>query len=47
VYTVAGRESPGSYRIFTLLTPLGAFADGEVDAGDLLGLTLQSFTVRP
>jgi hypothetical protein len=47
VYPVTGGESPGSYTIFTLLTPPGAFADGQVDAGDLLGLTRQSFTVSP
>jgi hypothetical protein len=47
VYTFTGGEAPGAYAIFTLLTPPGAFADGQVDAGDLLGLTLQSFTVCP
>jgi hypothetical protein len=47
VYTFTGSESPGSYTIFTLLTPPGAFTDGQVDAGDLLGLTLQAFTVSP
>ena len=47
VYPVTGGASVGSYVIFTLLTPLGAFADGQVDAGDLLGLTRQSFTVSP
>ena len=47
VYTFTGGESPGSYTIFTLLTPPGAFTDGQVDAGDLLGLTLQPFTVSP
>ena len=47
VYTFTGGESSGSYTIFTLLTPPGAFADGQVDTGDLLGLTLQPFTVSP
>jgi hypothetical protein len=47
VYPVTGGESSGSYTIFTLLTPPGAFADGQVDTGDLLGLTLQPFTVSP
>jgi len=47
VYPLTGEESPGAYTIFTLLTPPGAFADGRVDAGDLLGLTLQPFTVSP
>jgi Right handed beta helix region len=47
VYTVTGGESPGSYTVFSLLTPPGAFADGQVDAGDLLGLTVQLFTVSP
>jgi hypothetical protein len=45
VYPVTGEESPGAYTIFTLLTPPGAFADGQIDPGDLLGLTLQPFTV--
>jgi hypothetical protein len=47
VYTFTGGESVGSYAIFTLLTPPGALADGQVETGDLLGLTLQPFTVRP
>jgi hypothetical protein len=47
VYAVTGDESPGSYAIFTLLTPPGAFADGQVDAGDLRALTLQPFTISP
>ena len=47
VYTFTGGESPGAYTLFTLLTPPGAFADGQVDAGDLLGLTRQPFTVSP
>jgi hypothetical protein len=47
VYPVTGGDSPGSYTIFTLLTPPGAFADGQVDTGDLLGLTLQPFTISP
>jgi hypothetical protein len=40
VYTFSGGESVGPYAIFTLLTPPGAFADGQVETGDLLGLTL-------
>jgi predicted outer membrane repeat protein len=47
VYTLTGAEAPGPYAIFTLLTRPGAFADGQVDAGDLLGLTQQLFTVSP
>jgi hypothetical protein len=47
VYTLTGGEAPGSYTLFTLLTPPGAFADGQINPGDLLGLTLQPFTVSP
>jgi hypothetical protein len=47
VYTLTGEEAPGAYALFTLLTPPGAFVDGQVDAGDLLGLTLQPFTLSP
>jgi hypothetical protein len=47
VYPLTGEESPGSYALFTLLTRPGAFADGRIDPGDLLGLTRQSFTVSP
>jgi hypothetical protein len=47
VYTFTGGESAGAYAIFTLLTPPRAFADGQVDAEDLLGLTLRPFTVSP
>jgi hypothetical protein len=47
VYTLTGAESPGAYTLFTLLTPPGALTDGQVDPGDLLGLTLQPFTVSP
>jgi hypothetical protein len=47
VHTVTEGESVGPYAVFTLLTPAGAFADGRVDAGDLVGLTRQPFTVRP
>jgi len=47
VYTCTGGESSGSSTIFTRLTPPGAFADGQVDTGDLFGLTLQPFPVSP
>jgi hypothetical protein len=47
VYTLTGAELPGPYALFTLLTPPGAFADGHVDTGDLLGLTWQPFTISP
>jgi hypothetical protein len=47
VYTFTGGESAGAYTIFTLLTPPGAFADGQVEPGDLLGLTVQPFTINP
>jgi hypothetical protein len=47
VYTLTGAESPGTYALFTMLTPPGAFADGRVDAMDLLGLTHQAFAVSP
>ena len=47
VYAFTGGESLGPYAVFTLLTPPGVFQDGQVDAGDLLALTRQLFTVSP
>jgi predicted outer membrane repeat protein len=45
VYTITGGEASGAYALFTLLTPPGAFADGQGDAGDVLAQTLESFTI--
>jgi parallel beta-helix repeat protein len=47
VYAFSGGELLGRYTLLTLLTPAGAFADGQVDAGDILAQTLQPFTVSP
>jgi hypothetical protein len=46
-FTFTGGEVPGSYALFALLTPPGAFQDGRVDPGDLLSLAVQPFTFSP
>jgi hypothetical protein len=46
-YPFTGGEIPGNYAVFALLTPPGAFADGRIDAGDLLSLAVQPYTVSP
>jgi len=46
-YPFTGGEAPGSYAVFALLTPPGAFHDGRVDPGDLLSLAVQPFTFSP
>jgi hypothetical protein len=38
---------PGVYGIFALLTPLAAFADGRIDAGDLLALDIRPLRFSP
>src|SRR5262249_23405935 len=47
VFTFSGNEPLGTYVLFTLLTPPGAFADGRVDAGDILVLDAKPFTTTP
>src|SRR5262249_17463924 len=44
VFTFSGSEPPGTYVFFTLLTPPSAFADGRVDAGDILVLDTKSLS---
>jgi hypothetical protein len=46
-YYFTGGEVPGSYAVFALLTPPGAFQDGRVDPSDLLSLAVQPFTFSP
>src|SRR5262249_34368958 len=47
VFTFSGNEPLGTYVLFTFLTPPGAFADGRVDAGDILVLDARPFTTTP
>jgi hypothetical protein len=47
VHTVSGAETPGVYTLIAALTSPGAFGDGRVDAGDLLGLAVKPFRVSP
>jgi len=47
VFTFSGNEPLGTYVLFTLLTVPGAFADGRVDAGDILVLDTKPFTTTP
>src|SRR5262245_32405840 len=44
VLTFSGSEPPGTYVFFTLLTPPSAFADGRLDAGDILVIDTKSFS---
>jgi hypothetical protein len=47
VYTFAGGEPAGTYSIFAVLTPPGAFNDGYVDPGDLLVIDAHPFSFSP
>jgi hypothetical protein len=47
VYFFAGGESPGTYTVFAVLTPPGAFNDGYVDPGDLLVIDARPFGFSP
>ena len=47
VYTFAGGEPPGTYSVFAVFTPPGAFNDGYVDPGDLLVIDALSFSFSP
>jgi uncharacterized repeat protein (TIGR01451 family) len=40
-YTFTGGEPAGTYQLFVVLTPPGAFDDGSIDDGDLVALDLQ------
>ena len=43
-YTFTGIESAGNYQFFSALTWADAFADGSVDAGDIMALDVDVFT---
>ena len=47
VYTFAGGETAGTYAVFALLTPPGAFSDGRVDPGDLPAIDVRPFSFSP
>ena len=40
-------EPPGTYNFFLVLTPVGAFADGQIDPADLLAVSAQTITFLP
>ena len=47
MYPFAGGESPGTYTVFAVLTPPGAFNDGRIDAGDPLVIDVRPFVFTP
>jgi len=46
-YTFQGGEASGTYSFFAALTPPGAFADGQIDKGDILALAVAPFRFNP
>jgi hypothetical protein len=47
VYLFGGGEPVGTYTVFAVLTPPGAFNDGYVDPGDLLVIDALPFSFSP
>jgi glucose/arabinose dehydrogenase len=47
VVTLTGLEKPGTYVLFAALARRAFFADGRVDPGDLLAITLETIVVVP
>jgi hypothetical protein len=46
-YPFAGQEPVGTYTVFAVLTPPGAFNDGYVDPGNLLVIDARPFSFSP
>ena len=46
-YTWQGNEPLGTYQLFFVATPPGAFADGRIDGGDVLAVQIAPLSVRP
>jgi hypothetical protein len=47
VYLSTGGEPLGTYTVFAVLTPPGAFNDGYVDSSDLLVIDARPFSFSP
>jgi hypothetical protein len=47
VFTFGGGEPPGTYSVFAVLTPAGAFADGSVAPGDIISISVQAVNFLP
>jgi hypothetical protein len=46
-HTWTGAESPGAYLVFLAAVRPGAFADGTIDPGDVVVLSVANFTFAP
>ena len=46
-YTFSGGEPPGEYTLFAAGSLPGAFGDGGIDLGDIIGIALQPFNFNP
>jgi hypothetical protein len=46
-FTFSGGEPSGTYSFFAVLTPPGAFGNGQIDPGEILALGIQPFSFSP